>query len=517
MRRIQTLRLAVPAAVTIVVAAVCLGGWPARGATGSPPPMVWTVAPEPSPTGSWSAVDFANGQFVALGHTADVAVSSNGSTWTEFPVPAGSWQTVTYGNGQFVALSSEDASPEELVSTNGVNWTSLAGPAGEWTGLTFGEGRFVAVSSNGQIITSTDGVHWTESWHHSNYGLTSVAYGNGQFVAVDSALGAIIYSPTGSDWHRLLAPMKGLKWDAVAFGNGNFVAFDGSGSGYYATSVYGYVWTLHRFAPAEEINDVTFGCGNFLAAGQSTGSTNNFFSSSTGSTWSATAVPIDASSDWTAVAYGAHQFVAANSSGNIAWSSLPADCAATIPSSPRQVSGNIHDGAVWTYMHPSSSPGGARVNSYRVTISNGTVTKQCDAAVYFQPNCIIGGLTDHEVYWVTAQAHNRFGFSVPTDPVFAIPVTSWSFRAATAQRIIVQSAPVVVQVTGVIANSEGVYPTSIISVYFGSGIFHCRANPFGECLITIPHPSLGTDSIYATYTGYGQYYRSPTSQVTIAP
>jgi len=516
-RRIPALRLTVFAAVTTVVAAVWIGPSPAPGATGSPSLTIWNVAAEPSPTGSWSAVDFADGQWIALGHTSDVAVSSNGSKWTEFPVPAGSWQTVTYGNGQFVALSSVDASPEELVSTNGVNWTALAGPAGSWTGLTFAEGRFVAVSSHGQIVTSTDGVHWIEPWYHSNYDLTSVAYGNGQFVAVDSALGALIYSPTGLDWHRLLAPKQGLKWGAVAYGNGNFVAFDGSGSGYYATSVYGYVWTLHRYAPAQEISAATFGCGEFVAAGQSTGSTSDFFSSQTGSTWSATAVPIDEAADWTAVSYGAHRFVAVDNAGNIVWSGSSADCAAAIPSPPRQVSGNVHNDQVWTYMHPSIRPGGAPVNSYRVTVTDGAVTKQCTAAVYFQPNCIIGGLADHDVYWVTTQAHNRYGYSVPTDPEFVIPVTTWRFSAATAEPVIAQTSPVVVQVIGIVANSQGIYPTSVITVSFGSRLFYCHANPFGECLITIPHPLLGPTPIYATYFGYGVNYRSPTSQVTIVP
>jgi hypothetical protein len=55
------------------------------------------------------------------------------------------------------------------------------------------------VSSNGQIITSTDGVHWTQVWSHSNYDLTSVAYGDGHFVAADAALGALVISSNGSD------------------------------------------------------------------------------------------------------------------------------------------------------------------------------------------------------------------------------------------------------------------------------------------------------------------------------
>jgi hypothetical protein len=308
--------------------------------------------------------------------------------------------------------------------------------------------------------------------------------------------------------------MAGLKWSAVVYGNGNFVTFDSSGSGDIATSVCGYVWTLHHFS-AQGISGATFGCGSFVAVGQPAGSTNNFLSSTSGVTWSARAVPTDTTSDWTAVAYGAHRFVAVDSAGNIAWSNTAADCAAAIPTSPQQVSGNIHSGEVWTYMHPPVTVGGAPVNNYRVTVSNGTVTRQCSAPVYYQPNCIIRGLANHEVYWITAQSHNRFGYSVATDPEFAIPVTSWNFSAVTAQPVIAQSAPVVVQVTGVLANSVGIYPTSVITVHFGATVADCHANPFGECLVTIAHPTLGPTSIYATYTGYGRSYRSTPSHVTI--
>jgi len=485
-------------------------------AMGSSTGSVWNIATEPSPTGSWYAVNYGDGQWVALGRSADVAVSPDGSTWTEYPVPAGSWQSVAYGNGHFVALSSTSANPEELVSTNGGSWTAASGPAGPWTALTFGEGRFVAVSSAGQIDTSTNGMQWTEVWNHGNYDFTSVAFGNGHFVAADSALGAVAISTSGVDWSRLFpASNVSTKWGAVVYGEGEFVAFDGSSSGYIATSVYGNVWTLHQLSPAQEIDGATFGCGSFVGVGQSSASIEDFIASTSGTTWTTTAVPIDATSSWTAVGYGADRFVAVDASGSIVWSGTSANCSAVIPTSPQQVSGNIKNGKVWTYMHPPHSSGGAPVNSYRVNISNGTFTKQCSAPVYFEPNCIIAGLKNHQVYWVTAQSHNRFGYSVPTDPEFVIPVASSNFSAIASEPVASQSEPVVVQVTGVRANDEGIYPGSPITVHVGATMASCHASPFGECLVTISNPPVGSDSIYATYTGYGRSYRSPASLVTV--
>jgi hypothetical protein len=163
------------------------------------------------------------------------------------------------------------------------------------------------------------------------------------------------------------------------------------------------------------------------------------------------------------------------------------------------------------------------VEGYRVAITDGVTTTYCHAALYFQPNCIIKGLQNHKIYWVTAQAYNRFGYSAPTDPEFVIPVAAWSLQVAAPPAATAESAPsntsstssVGLQLTGVIANSEGFYPVTTVSVHFGSTLETCRPNPFGECLITVSDPPTGAVPTYATYTGYGRSYRSPTQDIVI--
>ena len=517
MRKIPAFRLKTSATITALVAAACLVALPAHVATASSPSSAWTMASVPSPTGHWHAVDHVGGLWIALGYGAHVAISRDGSTWAEHPAPAGSWQTVVYGNGRFVALSSVGAGAHEMMSTNGVSWTALDGPAGAWTSITFGAGRFEAVSSIGQIITSTDAVHWTPTWVHSKFHFTSIAYGNGRFIAVDNAQGDVLISLNGISWSFYPITTAGQHWSAVTFGDGNFVAVDNSQSGVVATSVLGYVWTTHRHSPAQKIAGMAYGCNSFVAAGPEQGSTSNLFSSSTGASWHGAATPAAAASDWTAVAYGAFRFVAVASDGRIASTHLSANCASTTPLAPQDVSGNLPTGGqVWTYMHPPLSAGGAPVDGYRVTITNGTLTRQCHAAGYYQPNCIISGLTDHQVYQVTTQAHNRFGYSVPSDPQFVIPVGSRSLSAVTATPVVMNSAPTVVQVTGVVANGQGIYPQSWVSVHFGGQRFSCQPSPFGECLIRVSAARIGPTSVSATYTGYGRSYSSPISHVTVA-
>jgi len=48
----------------------------------------------------------------------------------------------------------------------------------------------VAVGSHGTILTSRDGVNWTEQTSPAKAGLNGVTYGNGLFVAVGRDVGS---------------------------------------------------------------------------------------------------------------------------------------------------------------------------------------------------------------------------------------------------------------------------------------------------------------------------------------
>ena len=506
----------------------------AATATSASGATTWTVAQVAPPVGGWSAVVFLHGQWIAMSPSGAIANSSNASTWTEQMGPVGSWHTATYGAGHFIALSSANVVPNETISSDGVSWSTVTGPPGtpqqaghpvlhgQWSGVTYGDGLFAAVSSVGTVVTSPNGVTWTRIFWRPQDSFSSITFADGRFIAVDAAASDVLISLDGRHWSLIRAPLTGgvraptggLHLGALTFGNGNFVAFGTqSGAGYVATSVAGYVWALHQFAPGQSIDGATFGCGLFVAVGESAGTINPIISSSIGEHWSGSSVPTTTQSQWTAVGYGARSYVAVDVAGDIASTRTGANCAAVVPSPPQQVSGNVRNGEVWTYMHPPASPGGAKVEGYRVTISNGVRSKYCRAPVYFEPNCIIRGLQNHQVYWVSTQAINRFGYSAPTDPEFVIPVSRWALDA-TAPRVS-GGASAVVQVTGVIANSEGIYPSTTVSVHFGPRLVTCHPNPFGECVLTISNPPIGRNQLFATYSGYGRSYRSPTHDVDV--
>jgi hypothetical protein len=468
--------------------------------------------------GHWYVVDHVGGIFVALGHGDRVAVSANGVTWTEHPVPTGSWQSLSYGDGRFVALSSLDSGVHEMISTNGVVWTPVPGPPGPWTGVTFGSGRFVAVSAVGQIITSINGVDWTTTWVHSKFHFTSIAYGNGRYIAVDDAQGDDLISLNGLGWSFYPITTVGQRWHAVTFGDGNFAAFNTSTPGEIATSVLGYVWSVHHNAAHRLIDAATYGCNEFAATGPSSSTQSYFLTSATAAQWSSASLTQSAPTNWTSMTYGAFRFVAVDSSGRIASWHIVSNCSYVTAPPPRDVSGNLPAaGQVWTYVHPPLTSGGAPIDSYQMSLTADGVTRRCHAAVYYQPNCIISGLRDHVVYELTTQSHNRFGYSVGSDPQWVIPVASRSLEALTMTPVVRRGTPVEIQLTGVAADSQGIYPTSWVTIHFGSRLYYCQPSPFGQCLITVSAAPVGTTAIWANYVGYGRAYRSAPTLVTVTP
>ena len=499
----------------------------------------WSLSqsPTPAPTDGWSTVEFVHGRWFALSHDGVIADSTTGINWTQHSAPVGSWDSMAYGSGRYVALSSAPGAPSEMISSNGDAWSLTHGPAptphrwnivdkyGQWDGIAFADGEFAAVSAVGTIATSSDGVDWKVHFFKPGDDFTSITFGADRFVVVDAAQGDIVMSHDGHVWglvHQPLAepvplPAGGIHLNAVAYGHGNFVAFGGSttGAGYDETSVDGDNWTLHQYAPAESIAGAAYGCDAFVAAGSTTSNTDPVLTSNNGLSWTPSTIATPTVSSWTSVAYGEGRYVVVDAAGDIAWSPVDGQCSQTVPSAPQQVSGNVHSGEVWTYMHPPATSGAAPVEGYRVTITDGTTTKYCGAPVYYEPNCIIRGLQNHHVYWVTAQAFNRFGFSAPSNAEFVIPVPVWSLDTSTPT-VVPAGTPVAMQLTGIIANAAGFYPVTTVSVHYGARVVTCAPSPFGECLFKLAHPPVGTASIFATYTGYGRSYRSPTHEVRFA-
>ena len=126
---------------------------------------------------------------------------------------------------------------------------------------------FVMVGYGGRRIRSTDlGLTWTDDQRlipmggDDQYLLRGVGYGNGLFVATGFK---ILTSPDGVTWTERANPQQ--QWLAPPiWGNGRFVA--AGGYGYTATSIDGITWRMGGNHGIEAARTLVFKDGTFTAA-----------------------------------------------------------------------------------------------------------------------------------------------------------------------------------------------------------------------------------------------------------
>lgn len=249
----------------------------------------------PLPQGSTiKDVTYGNNKFVAVGRSGTIMTSADGASWTVRPSGSSNeLHKVAYGNGIFVAVGMSGAI---LTSTDGEFWTLRTvedNSSSSYYGITYGDGIFVAVGETSSrdyiIITSSDGVTWTPrtfpkyslksaklprflgydgyDWY---YGLSSAAYGNGIFVAVNRSYSSFT-STDGVNWNRNDYTSQYPVFRTITYGNGLFIAIgsndDPAGIVPVSTSTDGVNWTTGGLGNRNVINGLTYGNGVYIAVG----------------------------------------------------------------------------------------------------------------------------------------------------------------------------------------------------------------------------------------------------------
>jgi hypothetical protein len=149
---------------------------------------------------------------------------------------------------------------------------------------------------------------------------SSVAYGNGRFVAIASGTTSAAYSTTyGSTWQSATLPGAAGTWSNIATGLGKFVIVAAGSITANARSAYsvdgGTTWIGGTMpgASTSAWSSVAYGNGRFVAVGSGI----NPASSVDGITWSQSNYTITAS----LVIYGNGIFLALNYGSDVGWSS----------------------------------------------------------------------------------------------------------------------------------------------------------------------------------------------------
>jgi hypothetical protein len=228
----------------------------------------------PGTYGRIRQIAYGNGMYVSVGDVRDhegefysnpraaVWTSVDGLTWTRLPdndeVFAGRWHQemwdVAFGDSGFVAVGSSDGDQGDSSagaiwhSPDGFTWTRVAHDddlfgeqtPDKWWGLwsvAYGDGVYVAIGSGPRVLTSEDGLTWSlmpGDGLSADPGLVDVAFGDGSFVLVGNDwtppeqdgdgwvfVPAIWYSTDAITWTRVSGdndlfggPFTGEEWGA---------------------------------------------------------------------------------------------------------------------------------------------------------------------------------------------------------------------------------------------------------------------------------------------------------------
>jgi len=153
-------------------------------------------------------------------------------------------------------------------------------------GVVFAGGKFVAVGASGVVAISSDSTNWTQSATATTNTLNGIIFANGQFVAVGNG-GVVETSPDGTNW-SLMNSGTTNSLAAVAYANGKYVA---AGGNVVIKSSNGVNWSS-AVSGLSGATGLAGGSAGFVAVagGHVSGSSNQVFFSSNGSTWTSEAL-----------------------------------------------------------------------------------------------------------------------------------------------------------------------------------------------------------------------------------
>ncbi len=159
-------------------------------------------------------------------------------------------------------------------------------------------GRKSGLTLDGLTLDSFDGINWVPSpgGLPSSDDWSSVAYGNGTFVAVASGSSSAAYSTDGAHW-AASTMSSSAGWDGVSYGSTNFVAVSSKPVSHGAWSTNGVDWT--ESGMTGDYTSVTYGSGKFVAVSPP-GS--NVVYSTDGIHWSNSTLPFSA--NWSCITIG---------------------------------------------------------------------------------------------------------------------------------------------------------------------------------------------------------------------
>ncbi|MCX6856937.1 MAG: hypothetical protein NTV80_18760 [Verrucomicrobia bacterium] len=286
----------------------------------------WTQ--KPSAVGAYLYdILWTGSSYIARGDNS-IFTSTNGDTWVPRSTLANSFERMTaavWSGSQFVAVANvSDFNPGVFTSTNGSVWSRQKLPRvnGGLNGIAWSGTTFAAVGTQGLILTSTNGTTWTpRPLPGITLNISEVIWAGNQFVAVggnrtysQGALSSLVLtSPDGVKWTQQtvnsILPLQDIAWNGslfVAVGQDELVI----------TSPNAINWTKQttNILNSYSLNSVAWSGTNWVVVGEG----NTIIRSADAVTWETSNAPSNSTSAalndilWTGT-----EFIVATSAGKL--------------------------------------------------------------------------------------------------------------------------------------------------------------------------------------------------------
>jgi len=247
------------------------------------------ATPAASPVGG----EIAPGQRITLSTTTEYAqiyYTLDGSTPTSSSIAYSGQGVEITANSTLRAIAiafipgsmtNSEILTETYTIMPGISFSPVTSAVFNSTGIStvaYGDGQFVA-AGGGIIAYSSNGTNWTSS-SSSISSVNGIIHGGTRFVAVGSN-GRIAHSSTGTSWTEYTSTsFETTRINSAAYGNSRFVAVGEDGkiaviientAGWSSNSWTGITAGIGtgrtQFSATSSINDIAYGAGRFVAVG----------------------------------------------------------------------------------------------------------------------------------------------------------------------------------------------------------------------------------------------------------
>jgi hypothetical protein len=287
----------------VIFSSTNCSNWTVRKDTSDEPQRIAEVFP---------AATYGDGLFVVAAETGSILTSSDGIKWERhmLGVPV-NFLDAFFAENSFVVVSRNGG---VLTSADGREWSvRSSGTIFHLQAITYHNGEFIAVGEKGIFITSPDGVEWALRNTGRLTDMSGVASGVDGLVAVSYTGPDLLVSIDGRSWTPALS-FPPTYFSSVAYGNGIFVAVGGDGT--IVRSLDGAEWKVSESGSLAYLRSVCYtDQGLFIVVGDSA----TILVSADGVAWSRRDLNFDRFTHLYGVCSGSNRVVAVGRDGNVAY------------------------------------------------------------------------------------------------------------------------------------------------------------------------------------------------------